>query len=463
MKYTHHKTSLFQHTARQDTDSLPDCEADHGDVVNEQAVGCDLLEADDSFNFCSSDEPSNKCRDPLLQAALEWHRRVGTWLLIRIKRGLQQLVSSQHVLTVGTMFSGADISERLVNKLHKVWSTLLGDTVPQLFRFVFQCEIDPLKQVWLTEQFPDVPFLFSDAASLSQPKALNLKSGDYVQVPSVHVLLAGFSCKSRSKLNSNSASNKHCVREGREETGMTFEFVQNYVVLKKPTLVILENVTELQEGGPESDMQFIIDTFSAHGYHGDAFEIEARSYGSFPQRKRLYFVLCKGNSMTKIELIKGMLEARADVSDFASCFCSFVWPETQSQRHKQRDMTYASRDTCTLHALLDQEMKCDSSVLRLDDFLLDNTELRKLELPPMEAKGGKKEPSFERHHEELFLSEGWAWPLSEARFVDSCGSSMLCLSQRAREVVYVAHEKWEMPEAVEARRFELMTLCHSPA
>jgi hypothetical protein len=33
-------------------------------------------------------------------------------------------------------------------------------------------------------------------------------------------------------------------------------------------------VVELQEGGPVSDMQFIIDSLVAHGYQGEAFEIK---------------------------------------------------------------------------------------------------------------------------------------------------------------------------------------------
>ena len=222
----------------------------------------------------TGDDPCSEAADPLMEAAFEWHKRVGPWLRLRMRRGLQHLVDSMLVLSIGTMFSGTDISERLVAKLHKVWRGLLGrDLMPQLFNFVFQCEIDPAKQVWLAEQFPDVPYLFADASTLSQPKALNVKSGQYVQVPSVSVLLAGFSCKSRSKLNSNSASNRGCVREGREETGLTYKCVRSYVSLKKPSLVILENVVELQEGGLESDLNFILDSFSALGDQGEAFEI----------------------------------------------------------------------------------------------------------------------------------------------------------------------------------------------
>ena len=326
--------------------------------------------------------------------------------------------------------------------------------MPQLFNFVFQCEIDPAKQVWLAEQFPDVPYLFADASTLSQPKALNIKSGQYVQVPSVSVLLAGFSCKSRSKLNSNSASNRGCVREGREETGLTYECVRSYVSLKKPSLVILENVVELQEGGLESDLNFILDSFSALGYQGEAFEIEARHYGSFPQRKRLYFVMCKGPSKMKLQLIKGILEAPCL---YLAPRLSFVGLELRARR-TQRDLRCARVARSAW-----QEMQCHSRMLQLDDFLMCETDMLSLQVPASEAKVAKKESNYERHHEELFLSAEWEWPLSEARFVRDIGPSMLCFSQRAREVVYVAHMKWEMLENVEAGCFEVLSALRSEA
>ena len=91
------------------------------------------------------------------------------------------------------------------------------------------------------------------------------------------------------------------------------------------------------------------------------------------------------------------------------------------------------------------------SLLTVDDFLLDAKDLGALQLPPWEPKGvAKKEPSYERQHAELFLSEGWEWPLQERHLIRDCGPSLLSLSQRAREVAYAAHMKWQMPVDVEA-------------
>ena len=85
----------------------------------------DIAELQDVDELCETiftgDDPCSEAADPLMEAAFEWHKRVGPWLRLRMRRGLQHLVDSTRVLSIGTMFSGTDISERLVAKLHKVW------------------------------------------------------------------------------------------------------------------------------------------------------------------------------------------------------------------------------------------------------------------------------------------------------------------------------------------------------
>ena len=107
-------------------------------------------------------------------------------------------------------------------------------------------------------------------------------------------MTAGFSCKSRSKANAKSSANLGCVREGTGEAGTTFAFLRDFVHRERPSLVILENVCELSEGGDASDTRYVCQTFEALEYACSAFEVEALEYGSLARRSRLYFVAFAG-------------------------------------------------------------------------------------------------------------------------------------------------------------------------
>ncbi len=57
-------------------------------------------------------------------------------------------------------------------------------------------------------------------------------------------------------------------------------------------------------------MQFILDWFKETGYSCEAYEVEARHYGSFAHRRRLYFVAFKARAPVpgKHEYVRAMLE-----------------------------------------------------------------------------------------------------------------------------------------------------------
>jgi hypothetical protein len=85
----------------------------------------------------------------------------------------------------------------------------------------------------------------------------------------------------------------------------------------------------------------------------------------------------------------------------------------------------------------------------LSDFLLSPSELAQEHLPPWEPRGGgKKEPSYESDHADLYLEANVAWPPELASIVAECGSHAAHLGPRAREVMYIAHKKWPMPDGV---------------
>jgi site-specific DNA-cytosine methylase len=153
---------------------------------------------------------------------------------------------------------------------------VLGELpVEPIVEVVFQCDQDISRQEWLKEQFPDCPVLYGEAERLGETKALNLRTDEYVAVPSHDLLIGGFSCTSRSKQSSNSSANKHCVREGREATGLTFQYLMVVLKKKHPECVILENVSDLAEGGDDSDREYILDCLTKEGYAADAYVIKA--------------------------------------------------------------------------------------------------------------------------------------------------------------------------------------------
>ncbi len=343
--------------------------------------------------------PANVEHDPVRRAIPLWYGGLSNWMQAHARRGVMIMQSCEKI-TVGSIFSGADIATKILHKLSSFWSTQTS-VRPMNYEVLFQCELCPMKRSWLEEQFPEVPMLFSDAAQLAEAKTLNLKTGEYDIIPSVDILTAGFSCRSCSKLNSSSSLNKGCVRQGTAETGQTFACVRQYMERKQPRLVILENVMELAEGGAESDQQYIVDTLAKLGYACEAFPVEALDYGSFVRRLRLYFVA-------------------------------------------YQDATSGSGRLAFVRSMLD-DMKLARGTFAISDFTCNDSELLLYAAMQNQSRQTKKEGSFESEHATIFLEHGWHWPLGADTVLHTFGHDLSPLAQRAQEVVYIAHMKHPMP------------------
>lgn len=94
-----------------------------------------------------------------------------------------------------------------------------------------------------------------------------------------------------------------------------------------------------------------------------------------------------------------------------------------------------------------QEMKIGGDIVSPDSYLLSEKQRGLVRLPHWVKRGGKSEPSFETEHMELFMEEGWPWPVTPEVFQNECGH-MPHLSARAREVIFYANRKWSMPDDV---------------
>ena len=97
--------------------------------------------------------------------------------------------------------------------------------------------------------------LWSDAAAVNEARLLNIKQGGLSErLESVDVDVAGFSCKSRSPLNNKAKANKGCVQAQEGETGNAIAFTLLYISTRRPRLVILENVTGLDQADDKAGM-----------------------------------------------------------------------------------------------------------------------------------------------------------------------------------------------------------------
>lgn len=250
--------------------------------------------------------------DPIKTALQLWRSQMNPHMRILLSKYLSRRSRLEHV-RIGSMFSGTDIIGRVFPKVaqfieaeHRV--VLKVDTA-------FQCEAAEEKRQWLLEQFKDKGTrLFTDTALLSQPKSFCVRSGSYVRIPFVDMLVGGFVCKSRSSANKSSKANLHCVRQGREATGETFEHIRSFVQSRQPLAVLLENVDKLSEGGDVSDAAFIIETLSELGYGARYFRLEAQDFGAPCRRTRLFFIALHAHGadmsevVAKLDFIQSFLE-----------------------------------------------------------------------------------------------------------------------------------------------------------
>jgi site-specific DNA-cytosine methylase len=271
-------------------------------------------------------------------------------------------------------------------------------------------------RMWLREQFPEVPHLFGEAAQLAETRCFDLRSRQHVFVPQVDCCLAGFICKSRAKNNIHRAQNKGCVAAGTSDTGESFTFVTKYLVAKRPKLVVLENVEGLAEGDKgsdedTSDASFVVNKLEEIGYAAAYFAVNAADYGSPQLRARLYFIGFYGKDQRqKLDIVRGILS----------------------------------------------EVKLPKCSVDVSKFLLDGEELRNLQEDCLlhakhHAGNAKKDCNYETEHGDIFLQQGWPWPLPDAVFEKECGNGMTYLPQRAKEVIYILHLLHPMPPTSQAR------------
>ena len=363
----------------------------------------------DRVIFRASGEPwdpfvGNIDSDPVMKAVILWHEQVDPWMQLKMRRGLRAL-RDRPALVWGSLFSGSDVFLRFIRKLERYWSRFLDKIPPSVA--AFQCEANAQKQEFLSEQHGDCQFMFAEVASLLEVRVRELKWGGFHPVPSVEAVSAGFSCASRSKANSASAGNVGCVQKGTEKTGLTFQYLLNFIKRRLPKIILLENLEELSAGGEESDTNFVLDELRKLGYTVEAVLIDATKYGSRARHVRLFFVALRAVPQPSLKL---------------NLFKS---------------------------ALSDMEIK--SKPFSLDDFLCADEALLQLEWegPFPRIPSAKEGCSYQDHHEDEFIRNKWQYPPSDALLAEELGSNLSPLYQREKEVCFILNRLFPMGKDIE--------------
>lgn len=171
------------------------------------------------------------------------------------------------------------------------------------------------KQDFLRKQH-DVRFLLSDVAFLGNTKGLNMVSWspEHIQYP--EILVSGFSCASRSKLNPISVANKGCLQQGFGDTGVTFQHIAAFIERTRPLVAFLGNVSELSEkpaGVKErgdtskdlSDEEWIGKHFQDLGFICFSIRYSCADHGSPCERDRIYLVILNSEKadVAKVSLL----------------------------------------------------------------------------------------------------------------------------------------------------------------
>ena len=175
--------------------------------------------------------------------------------------------SEVHEWRIGTLFSGSDIAMFVAHYQCVLWRKVHGVNIEP--KCVFQAELDEEKRQHLISHTPAL-HTFGDVAQFTSQRRLHCyRTQQDVLLPWAHTLIAGFPCKTRSKMNKSAHTHKTCVQDEVGTTGTGFASTTAVIAVQRPRLIILENAPALQEKpDPESmsDAEYIVAELQALGY-----------------------------------------------------------------------------------------------------------------------------------------------------------------------------------------------------
>ena len=198
-------------------------------------------------------------------------------------------------VVIGTLCSGSEMYLTALPELQAVVRAAMGAEV--VLRHAWSCEFVRWKREWIWKNFAPAR-IFVDAAHLCQDDgAHDDVSGCKQAVECCSVLIAGFSCKDASTLNTHHKERKDCIRSGEGTTGATFWHLRNIVKRQQPLLVIMENVPSLSSAADcgQSNLDFVREAFAEIGYKFVWRIFDATDVGAPARRRRLYMTAYKAS------------------------------------------------------------------------------------------------------------------------------------------------------------------------
>ena len=346
-----------------------------------------------------------------------WHSQLSSETVVALVKGLKRIVHTHGVkLPIATVFSGTDVIVKILDSFSRYWKSVYAISVE--FICPITCEDNPVKHHSLLSKCK-VECMVPDAKNLASITVIDSVEGKTSIVPWLFGVVAGFPCTSRTPLNSNAKKNVGCVAAGTGATGTGFSALMDILDQHTPVWILFENNPPLlqQNADGKSDADHIDAAIKERGYLLKRIELEARDYGSYASRKRIYWT---------------------------------GWKMMSEQPGEQRTAHDFNHRIDTLLA----EIKIDP--LSIDHFVENDYEKRR---PFMNSKNllgvedcsrpGKKlkDPAYKEEHHDIYRLLEEPWPPMSRRTV--VGDEML--TDRMREVLHMVDKAWDCPE--EATQF----------
>ena len=236
------------------------------------------------------------------------------WTLSRFnkktdKRAVRALVAAvrdrslPRPLVVASACSGTDIWADCVETLCDDLGEQSLSAAPT--RIAFACDIDATVQRYLRlkeQVVRDDACIFDNALDLASLKAKCVKHGlpGGCTVPGSHTFGFGSSCKDLSSENPNCSASKGNPLSGNGTSSTTFLGSMSYVRVHRPALVMMENVTGMDDTGDDdsqlSNLQIAMNCFEAIGYLTFRATVSAHNYFLPQTRHRMYVLALSKDS-----------------------------------------------------------------------------------------------------------------------------------------------------------------------
>lgn len=215
--------------------------------------------------------------------------------------------------------SGSDLYSKVLGDFSKYINTTFD--IQLSFTTKFACDNDRKVQKFLISEFTadELPSVYDDLANLKEPRAHNIRSDSRELIKYANGFAAGFSCLSKTPLNSKRATTVFCLQDpaSTESTTITYRLSKAWLVKARPSIAILENLATLDQKDVHdvdaiSDGEYIINDLRAADFAVIAMNLDVRDYGSWPKRIRKHFIVMAGNNdanMHTLGLSRQFIEA----------------------------------------------------------------------------------------------------------------------------------------------------------